>query len=296
VLARTAYISIDPYLLRQVNALGNYQVTVDPGKPVVSRVVGIVEQSNDPAWKPGDAILTYAPWGRFFTAKPASLTRVDPALAPLPAWLGVVGQSGFTAWGGLMEIGKPKMGDTVTITSAAGPVGQVVGQMAKIKGCRAVGIAGGPEKCAFVVNELGFDACVDYRRPDFKDALRAAAPNGVDIHWEAVGGSMLDPVLPLLNKRPRIVIVGLIEHYSGQKPMVLTNANGLLDQEVTIRSFHVSSYLDRRDEMLGDLAGWVRDGRLRYRDTELQGLGEAGRAMAALQTGQVLGKMLVKVE
>jgi NADPH-dependent curcumin reductase CurA len=295
VLLRSAYLSVDPYLLLQINGTGKYQQWIDPGKPMLSRVAGRVVASNDPAWQVGDAAWTYAPWADYATVKAATLVRADESAAPLATCLGVLGQSGLTAWGGFLLLGQPKAGETVVVTSAAGPVGQAVGQMARIKGCRAVGVAGGSEKCDFVTRELGFDACIDHRRPDFHEALRAAVPNGIDIHWEAVGGSMLDPVLPLLNKRPRIVIVGLIEHYDGKRPMVLTNANSLIDQEVTIRSFHVGSFLDRRDEAARELAGWLRDGSLRYRDTILEGFDQAGRAMAALQSGQVLGKMLVKV-
>jgi NADPH-dependent curcumin reductase CurA len=295
VVLRNRYLSIDPYLLRLVNDLGVYLTAVPVGGPVVSRVVAEVESSTVAGFRPGDAVLAMTPWARYATAAATSLIRIDPQSIPMPVWLGALGQSGLTAWGGMLHHGKPRFGDNVVVTSAAGPVGQVAGQIARIQGARVIGVAGGPEKCAFVKDELGFDDCIDYRRPDFREALRAATPGGINVHWEAVGGSMLDVALTMLAPKPRVVIAGLIEHYDGHKPMVLNYPNGLLDQELTLHSFHAGSFLDRREAFVADMTRWVKDGRLRYRDTVLDGLGEAGRALASLQKGQVLGKMLVSV-
>ena len=294
VLLRTQFISVDPYLIRQLNGLGNYVPCLAPGAPMFSRTIGIVVESRDPAWKTGDVALGVADWGEYNVVDAKKLFRLDPEVAPLPAFLSVLGHSGLTAWGGLLDIGRPKEGETVLVTSACGPVGQAAGQMAKIRGCRAVGIAGGPEKCRFAVEELGFDACADYRSRDFGKQLAAALPTGIDIQCESIGGLTLDAGLVHMNRHARIVLIGLITSYDNS-PLVLKNANRLLDCCVTLRAFSVSEYVGRWNEFQAEMGNWVRAGQVRYRDTIHEGLGRAGEAMLALTTGEGVGKHVVKV-
>ena len=293
VLLRTEYISVDPYLIRQLNGLGSYQ-SVTVGAPMFSRTIGIVVESNDAAWRPGDAALAVANWGEYNVVAAAKLFRFDAAVAPLPAFLSVMGHSGLTAWGGLLDIGRPQAGETVLVTSAAGPVGQAIGQMTRIKGARAVGIAGGEAKCRFVVDELGFDACVDYKSPDFERQLAAAVPKGIDVQCEAVGGATLDAGLVHMNRHARIVLFGFIANYD-KTPLILHNADRLLDACVTLRAFSVGEYVSRWEEFQGQMGGWVRSGQVRFRDTVHQGLECAGEALLALTTGQGIGKHVIKV-
>lgn len=294
VLLKTQYLSLDPYLIRQLNGLGNYPA-VSVGKPMASRTIGIVIESQDRAWKAGDAALVVDNWAEYNCVRGAKLLRFDASsVAPLNAFLSVLGHSGLTAWGGLLDIGRPKPGETVLVTSAAGPVGQAIGQMAKIKGARAVGIAGGEAKCRLVVDELGFDACIDYKSPDFQSQLGQALPNGVDVHCEGVGGTTLDAALAHMNRHGRIVIFGMIAAYDGS-PLILHNANRLLDACATLRAFSVGEYAGRWDEFQREMGAWVCDGRVKFRDTLYQGLESAAWALAHLAAGAGIGKQVVKV-
>lgn len=295
VLLRIEYFSADPYLIRQLNGLGNYVPKLSPGAPMFSRTLGTVVRSKDPAWKSGDKALAVADWGEYCVVDARKLVRLDPGIAPLPSFLSVMGHSGLTAWGGLLDIGRPKAGETVLVTSAGGPVGQASGQMAKIKGCRVVGVAGGQAKCRTLVEELGFDACVDYRSADFEKQLAAAVPNGIDLHCESIGAPMLDPALLCMNRHARIVLFGIIANYDNT-PFVLKNANRLLDCSVTLRAFSVSEYLSRWSEFQAEMGGWVRAGKVKSRDTIHEGLDRAAEAMVALTTGEGIGKQIIRVE
>lgn len=294
VLLRTEYLSADPYLIRQLNGLGKYAPRLTPGEPMFSRTLGTIVESKDPAWKPGDKALAVADWGEYCVVDAKKLIRLDPEFAPFSSFLGVMGHSGLTAWVGLLEIGRAKQGETVLVTSAGGPVGQASAQIARIKGCRVVGIAGGQAKCRFLVEELGLDACVDYRGVDFEKQLAAAVPNGIDLQCESIGASTLDAGLMCMNRHARIVLFGLISNYDNT-PFLIKNANRLLDCSVTLRSFSVSEYVSRLSEFQAEMGAWVRAGKVKFRDTIHEGLNHAGDAMVALTTGEGIGKHVIRV-
>jgi NADPH-dependent curcumin reductase CurA len=225
----------------------------------------------------------------------ATLRGIDTHGAPLTTALGVVGMPGVTAWYGLLGIGEPKPGETVVVSAASGAVGSVVGQIARLKGCRAVGIAGGRAKCDYVVDELGFDACVDYKAGSFEAALRSAVPDGIDIYFENVGGAILDQVLPLLNAFARIPFCGYISGYDESASYGIRNLPSLLVNRVRLQGFIISEHLDIWDRALADLSGWLRAGKLRYRETVAQGLESAPAAFIGMLHGSNLGKQLVKL-
>jgi NADPH-dependent curcumin reductase len=223
------------------------------------------------------------------------LRKLDPAAAPVSTALGVLGMPGMTAYAGLLEIGKPKPGETVAVAAASGAVGSAVGQIAKIKGCRAVGIAGGPNKCRFVVQELGFHACVDHRAPDFARQLDAACPAGIDVYFENVGGGVQQTVWPLLNDFARIPVCGLIAQYNSTTPIPGPDMFSVLRKRLTLRGFIVSDFAAKQADFLRDAGEWVRTGRLKYREDVVEGLENAPAAFLGMLQGKNFGKMLVKV-
>jgi len=217
-LIRTISLSLDPYMRGRMNDVKSYVPSVGIGEVMVGQTVGQVVLSRDSRFAPGDHVLTQTGWQTHAIAKAIDLHKVDVRRAPASCYLGVLGMPGITAWFGLFEIGAPKPGETVVVSAASGAVGSVVGQLAKIHGCRAVGIAGGKAKCDYVVQELGFDACVDYKAGAFQGDLRAAWPNGVDVNFENVGGVVLDTMLSLMNRFSRIIVCGLIAEYNATTP------------------------------------------------------------------------------
>jgi NADPH-dependent curcumin reductase len=219
VLTRTLYLSLDPYMRGRMSAAKSYAKPAEVGQPMVGGTVGEIVASRNPKYAVGDIVLGYGGWQEYALSTGAGLRKLDPAVAPASTALGVLGMPGMTAYVGLLEIGQPKPGETIVVAAASGAVGSVVGQIGKIKGCRAVGIAGGAEKCRFVTEELGFDACVDHRAPDFAKQLEAACPNGIDIYFENVGGAVQQTVWPLLNDFARIPVCGLIAQYNATRPM-----------------------------------------------------------------------------
>jgi NADPH-dependent curcumin reductase CurA len=228
------------------------------------------------------------------------MRKVDPTHGPISTAVGVLGMPGMTAYTGLMNIGEPKEGETLVVAAASGPVGATVGQIAKIKGCRVVGIAGSAEKCAFVTDELGFDACLNHRDPDFPAALAAACPDGIDIYWENVGGAVFEAVLPLLNQFSRVPVCGMIAHYNATSlpegpnkiPILMRQ---VLTNRILIRGFIVFDYHDQEGEFLDAVSGWIRDGRLHYREDIVDGLDNAVSAFQGLLEGKNFGKLLVRV-
>jgi NADPH-dependent curcumin reductase CurA len=240
-------------------------------------------------------VLGYFGWQQYGVSAGNDLRKVDPRLVPLSAFLGVLGMPGLTAWFGTIEIGQPKPGETLVVSAAAGAVGAVVGQIAKIKGCRAVGIAGGKSKCDHVVNDLGFDACVDYKAGNLARDLAAATPKGIDINFENVGGEILDTIALRLNPFSRIPLCGLISQYNEVRPRGMHNFVVLLINRVTVRGFIVSDYMDRADKALAELAGWVKEGKIKYRETIANGIENAPRAFIGLLKGENVGKQLVKL-
>ena len=295
ILTRTIYLSLDPYMRGRISGVKSYAKGVDPGDLMVGGTVGEVVESKHPGFKAGDFVQGYDGWQTYGVSKGAGVRKLDPKQAPISTALGVLGMPGMTAYVGLLDIGQPKPGETVVVSAASGAVGAVVGQLAKIKGCRAVGIAGGKDKCEYVVNELGFDACVDYKREDFAATLQAACPKGVDVYFENVGGAVLAAVLKLVNPFARIPLCGLVSQYNATEMPAGPNWGVLLVNRVLVKGFIVSDHLDRLPAFLSDVSGWVREGRIKYREDIVQGLESAPQAFIGLLQGKNFGKLIVKV-
>jgi len=293
VLLRTVYLSVDPYLLRVIKGIQTY-APVNPGEALVSRSICEVVESRHPDFAPGEAVFLYAGWQNYHVAQGDSLKKVDTSVIPASAYLSVMGHSALTAWGGLLDVGRPKAGETVVVSAAAGAVGSMVGQIARIKGCRAVGIAGGAAKCDHVVRFLGFDACVDYRDPDFAANLRMAVPAGIDIYFENVGGMVFDTVLSMLNHSARIPLCGLVSHYSEDQPVTFRHWGQMLTQLVRLQAFRVSDYLPRIDEAMADMKRWYLEGRLKYHESIANGIERAPSAFVDMLSGRNLGKQLIQ--
>jgi NADPH-dependent curcumin reductase CurA len=295
VLMRTRYLSLDPYMRGRMSAAKSYAKPVEVGEPMVGRTVGEIVASRNAKFAVGDIVLGYGGWLDYALSGGVGVRKLDPAAAPVTAALGVLGMPGMTAYAGLLEIGRPKPGETVAVAAASGAVGSVVGQIAKIRGCRAVGIAGGPDKCRYVVEELGFDACVDHRPPDFAHQLEAACPAGIDVYFENVGGAVQRAVWPLLNDFARIPVCGLIAQYSATTPTPGPDMFSMLRKRLTLRGFIVTDFAAKEADFLRDAGDWVRSGRLKYREDVVEGLENAPAAFLGLLAGKNFGKLLVKV-
>lgn len=294
VLLKTRYLSLDPYMRGRMDDAKSYAASVNLGEVMVGGAVSEVADSRHPKFKAGDMVVSAAGWQRYSKASGESLMRV-PAGLPPSVFLGPAGMPGVTAWMGLFDIGQPKAGETVVVSAASGAVGSVVGQLAKEKGCRAVGIAGGPDKCAYVVETLGFDACIDYKRDGWIGELEDATPDGVDVDFENVGGEVLDNVLRRTNPKARIALCGLIAGYNATEPMSLHNVRALLVNRIKLQGFIVSDDLSRWPEIIRELAGRVASGTLKYRESVADGLANAPRAFIGMLRGENFGKQLVKV-
>ncbi len=295
VLVRSRWLSLDPYMRRRMDEAKSYAPSVALGSVMIGGAVGEVVASNSERLAVGAWVVGPLGWQEWAVADAATLVQVDPSRAPLSAHLGVVGMPGVTAFIGLHDFGAPKPGETVVVSAAAGAVGSVVGQLAKLRGCRAVGIAGGPAKCAHVVEELGFDACVDHRAPDFERALAEATPNGIDVDFENVGGPVMDAVFRRLNLFARVPLCGLVSQYDREEPEGPRSFAQLLSMRVALRGFIVSDHADRWPEAQAELARLVRGGELRYRETIAEGLESAPRAFIGMLRGENLGKQLVRL-
>jgi NADPH-dependent curcumin reductase CurA len=300
MLLRTLHLSLDPYMRGRMNAGPSYAPPVEVGQVMVGQTVARVEASNLESFRPGDIVDVYAGWEDYALSDGRGVHKLDPQLSPVTTALGVLGMPGMTAWTGLMNIGQPKPGETVVVAAASGAVGSVVGQLAKIKGCRAVGIAGGEEKGRYVVEELGLDACVDHRRPGLGESLKAACPKGIDVYFENVGGPVFGAVLPLLNPFARVPVCGLIAHYNDTEPPEGPDRlPGLMVQvlvkRLTLRGFIVSDFASQRKDFLAEVGPLVRDGRIKYREHVIDGLEHAPRALIGLLRGENFGKTIVHV-
>jgi NADPH-dependent curcumin reductase CurA len=301
LLVRTIWLSLDPYMRGRMNDVKSYATPVEIGGVMTGGTVGEVVESRHPGFQRGDVVLGYGGWQAYSVARaggqpgPFGPLKLDPKAAPISTALGVLGMPGMTAYVGLYDIGQPKAGETVVVSAAAGAVGSAVGQLAKIRGCRAVGIAGSQDKCDYVVKELGFDACVSHRTGELFTALKAACPNGVDVYFDNVGGDVLKTVLRLVNPFARIPLCGLISQYNATELPPGPNLGPVLVNRVTIRGFIVSDHADRLPAFLADCGRWVREGRLRYREDVVDGLDQAPRAFIGLLAGKNFGKLLVKV-
>ena len=295
VLTRTIYLSLDPYMRGRISGARSYAQSVEPGQVIVGGTVGEVLESRHPAVARGDLVLGYDGWQSHAVSKGGALRRLDPKQAPISTALGVLGMPGMTAYVGLLDIGRPKPGETVVVSAASGAVGSAVGQIAKIKGARAVGIAGSPDKCDYVVRELGFDACVNYKTGDLPAALKAACPSGIDVYFENVGGDVLRAEMTLLNQNARIPLCGLISQYNATEPTPGPDLRAFLFNRVLLKGFIVSDHLDRMGDFLAECGGWLREGRLKHREDIVEGLEKAPEAFIGLLQGMNFGKLLVRV-
>ena len=301
VLLRTVYLSLDPYMRGRMSDAASYAEPVALGTPMVAGTVSRVEASNNPKFAVGDWVLAYTGWQDYAVSDGSGLTQLDPKMGSLSYALGVMGMPGFTAYMGLLDIGAPKAGETVVVAAATGAVGSVVGQIAKLKGCRAVGIAGGAEKCRFAVEELGFDACIDHHNPELPALLAAACPKGIDVYFESVGGKVFEAVLPLLNTSARIPVCGLIAHYNAttlpdgpdRTPVLMRN---LLTKRIRMQGFIIfDDYGDRYPEFAKDMGQWLAQGKIKFREDIVDGLENAPQAFMGLLEGKNFGKLIVRV-
>ncbi|OCS49213.1 NADP-dependent oxidoreductase [Ralstonia pickettii] len=298
VLVRNHFLSLDPYMRGRMNDSKSYAQPQPLDEVMIGGTVGVVEASKNPSFAVGDAVVGMFGWQEVGVSDGRGIQKVDTRHIPLSAYLGSVGMPGVTAWYGLNKIMHPKPGQTVAVSAASGAVGSVVGQLAKLKGCRVVGFAGGKDKCDYVVNELGFDACIDYKAAsDAKELykmLKEATPDGIDSYFENVGGAILDAVLSRMNAFGRIAMCGMIAGYDGQ-PLPLQNPQLILVSRLTIEGFIVSEHMDVWPEALRELGGFVAQGKLKFRESVAQGLASAPEAFMGLLKGKNFGKQLVKL-
>jgi NADPH-dependent curcumin reductase CurA len=299
LLLRTRWLSLDPYMRGRMNEGRSYAQPVEIGETMVGGAVLEVVEAKAPGFAPGDLVSAYTGWQDYAAFPAAAAMKLPAGLEPPSYALGVLGMPGYTAYHGLLRIGEPKPGETVVVAAATGGVGAVVGQVAKIKGCRAVGIAGGPEKCALATGTLGFDACVDHKAPDLAARLKEACPKGIDVYFENVGGKVLEAVLPLLNDFARAPVCGLISRYNnmeaGGGPAMDQLMANILVRRMKVQGFIISDAMAGIGEFMSDMAGWVASGKVRYLEHRVKGLENAPAALIGLLKGENKGKVVVEV-
>jgi len=299
VLLRTRYLSLDPYMRGRMNEGPSYAPPVALGAVMTGQTVSVVETAA-PGFEKGELVVANVGWQDYGVSNGRDLVKIDPAI-PRPSYaLGVLGMPGLTAYVGLLDIGQPQQGETVVVAAATGAVGSVVGQIAKLRGCRVIGIAGDGAKCAYAREELGFDECLDHRTPELPQRLSAACPKGIDVYFESVGGAVLYAVIPLLNVGARVPLCGLISWYNLEKlpagvdrtPQLLLTA---LRQRVKIQGFIIFDHYRRMGAFQQDMQAWLREGRARYREELIDGLESAPRGLMGLLQGDNFGKLVVRV-
>jgi len=301
VLLRTVFLSLDPYMRGRMSDAPSYAPPVALDGVMVGGTVSRVEASRHPGFQTGELVLAYAGWQDYALSDGAGLIRLDPGAGRPSLSLGVLGMPGFTAYMGLLDLGAPKAGETVVVAAATGAVGSAVGQIARIQGCRVAGIAGGPEKCRYAVEELGFDACLDHREPELGARLAQACPRGIDVYFESVGGAVFEAVLPLLNARARVPVCGLISLYdleAGATPGGASAAQlerALLTRRIRMQGFIVfDDYAPRWSEFAGAMGEWVQEDRVKVREDIVFGLENAPEAFMGLLQGKNFGKLVVR--
>jgi NADPH-dependent curcumin reductase len=300
LLLKTRYLSLDPYMRGRMNAGKSYAESVAIDQVMVGGTVSEVVQSNHSKFSKGDLVTAYSGWQDYAISNGSGLTPVDPRIPKLSYALGVLGMPGLTAYVGLLDLGEPKAGDTVVLAASTGAVGSVVGQIAKLKGCRVVGIAGAAEKCRYAVEELGYDACVSHYDDDMASQLAAACPDGIDVYFENVGGSSWEAVMPLLNTFARVPVCGLIAHYNQTElppgPDRMSMLQGMiLSRRIKMQGFIISDYTHRIPDFINDMTGWMAQGKIKYREHTVDGLENAPDAFMGLFKGANFGKLVVKV-
>ncbi len=292
-LVRNLWLSLDPYMRGRISDAKSYAKGVDIGEVMVGQTVGEVLESRHPKLKVGDTVLTQLGWQLYGVTQGA--TRIDTSRAPASYYLGLLGMPGLTAYFGLKELGQPKAEETVVVSAASGAVGSVVGQLARLWGARAVGIAGGREKCRYVKEELGFDACIDYKAGRLRDDLKETCPKGIDVYFDNVGGEILDLALARTNLFGRVVVCGTISDYNSTDPYRVRNWRAILVNRLRVQGMIVSDWHDRYGEALKALGGYFAEGKLKYRESIVQGLQNAPRGLMDLLDGKNFGKQLVKL-
>jgi len=300
LLLQTQYLSLDPYMRGRMNAGKSYADRVELGDVMVGGTVARVVQSRNPNFQQGDLVSAYSGWQDYEVSDGAGLMKLDPRI-PQPSYaLGVLGMPGLTAYGGLLKIGNPQPGETVVLAASTGAVGSVVGQIAKLKGCRVVGIAGAKEKCEYAVKELGYDECVSHYDKDMAQQLAEACPDGIDVYFENVGGSSWEAVMPLLNNHARVPVCGLIAHYNQTSlppgPDRMSMLQGLiLTKSIRMQGFIVSEYAPLIPEFIGDMTSWMAEGKIKYKEDMVDGLENAPNAFSGQYSGNNFGKLVARV-
>jgi len=300
MLLRTVYLSLDPYMRGRMSTAPSYAPFVNLGEVMEGSAVAAVEKSNLPDYAAGDLVVARTGWQKYSLSDGRGIQKVDLAFGPITYALGVLGMPGFTAYTGLLNIGKPRPGETLVVAAASGAVGSVVGQIGHIKGCRVIGVAGGEQKCRFVKTELGFDECLDHYDPKLGKQLKAVCPKGIDIYFENVGGRVFDAVLPLLNNFARIPVCGLIAHYNAtglrrgvdRVPLFMRD---ILVKRLTFSGFIVFDFQSQFGDFIRDMTNWLQAGRIKYREDITDGLENAPRELIGLLKGQNFGKKIVRV-
>ncbi|MGG7607322.1 NADP-dependent oxidoreductase [Massilia sp. BKSP1R2A-1] len=301
VLLRTLMLSLDPYMRGRISDAKSYAAPVAIGAVMVGGTVARVEASRHPDFQAGQLVLSYSGWQDYALSDGAGLNKLGDDVQLASRALGVLGMPGFTAYMGLLDIGQPQAGETVVVAAASGAVGSLVGQIAKRKGARAVGIAGGADKCRYVVEELGFDACIDHRAPDFAQQLAAACPEGIDVYFENVGGAVFDAVLPLLNTKARVPVCGLIADYNATALPPGPDRLGLLARTILTKRIKMQGFIifddygQRYGEFFAQMSEWLQDGKIKFREDIVDGLENAPQAFSGLLEGKNFGKLVVRV-
>lgn len=302
LLLRNLFLSIDPYLRGRMNATeGSYADPFPLGQPMGGGTISEVIESSADVFQAGDLVVAQGGWQEYAAAGAAGLRKLPPGMENPSFALGVLGMTGFTAWHGLLRIGEPEPGETLVVAAASGAVGSVVGQIAKLKGCRVVGVAGGAEKCRYVADELGFDTCLDHRDPDFARLLADATPDGIDIYFENVGGPVFDAVWPRLNVHARVPVCGLIADYDGaaseQRPDRWPEiAMTLITKRISMQGFIMTDHIEQDHNLFfREMSAWLAAGQVRTREDVAQGLEQAPDALMRVLSGRNFGKMLVRI-
>ena len=300
VLLKIRYLSLDPYMRGRMSAAKSYAASVEIGQVMEGGTVAEVLESRHPDYAAGDMVLSYSGWQAHALSDGTDLRKLGPQQAPVTTALGVLGMPGFTAYAGLLTLGQPKPGETVVVAAASGPVGATVGQIARIKGARAVGIAGGPDKCALVRDAFGFDVALDHRSPTFAEELQAACPDGIDVYFENVGGKVWDAVFPLLNTFARIPVCGLVAQYNSTGPFDGPDRLPILMRDVLTKSLTIRGFIQRefhaqRPAFYREMAQWIAEGRVKYQEDIVDGLESAPEAFIGMLEGRNFGKLIVQV-
>jgi NADPH-dependent curcumin reductase len=295
-LARNIYLSLDPTNRVWMNEADSYLPAIPLGQVMRGGTIALVEKSRNPGFQEGDLIQGLGGWQDYVLSDGAFFSKLPkiPGM-PLTAWYGAMGHIGFTAYFGIFDVGKPKPGETIVVSAAAGAVGSLAGQMGKIAGCTVVGIAGSDDKCKWITGELGFDAAINYKKDNVRDALKKNCPKGIDVDFENVGGAIMEAVIDRLNLGARIALCGMISQYNESKPAGPANFASFIMKRVICQGFLVTDYANRFPEAVGKILGWIAEGKLKYKIDMVDGLGQAPTALSRLFDGANTGKLLVKI-